>query len=261
VSMKQSAKTGIAVAWDAVHRLVPAAPKLTILYYHSVPTRLRQAFDAQMAYLKAAANLVAPDHMGALAFDRPNVAVTFDDAFRSVLENGLPALERHVVPATIFVPSGYLGRAPGWAMETAEDRAEVVMSAQELTALPSNLVSIGSHTVDHPHLTALSDDEVAAQFSTSRKVLEGVLGRVVDTLAFPYGDHDVRILRLARESGYRFAYTVAPQAIGAGDTTLSRGRTSASPGDSPRLFALKVRGAFDWMPIASRLKRALRVQS
>src|SRR5689334_18453942 len=38
-------------------------------------------------------------------FDEPVVAVTFDDAYTSVLEIGLPLLERLEWPATVFVPT------------------------------------------------------------------------------------------------------------------------------------------------------------
>jgi peptidoglycan/xylan/chitin deacetylase (PgdA/CDA1 family) len=261
MSLKQNVKTAIATAWDGAARIRRCRPKLTILYYHAVPADRAAAFDAQMAYLKRTAAVVRADHGGELDPQRPTVAVTFDDAFRSVRENALPALERYGIPATIFVPTGWLGRQPGWAMETTGDREEVVMTAEEIAELPRGLISIGSHTVHHPKLTTLADGEVATQLTQSRSDLESLLGGVVDTLAFPYGDHDARIVRAAAAAGYRYVYTVAPQGIGPSDAAICRGRTSADPGDSPRLFALKIRGAFDWMPIASRLKRAIRPRS
>ena len=261
MSLKSSLKTAIAIVWDGVARLSRPAPKLTILYYHAVAPNRADAFDAQMAHLKRIANLVYADHSGPLATDRPNVAVTFDDAFRSVREHALPALQRYGVPATIFVPTGNLGRQPAWQMETSGDCDEVVMTAEEIAALPSDLIAIGSHTATHPHLTTLSDQEAADQFTQSRADLERLLGRTIDTLAFPYGDHDGRIIKLAKAAGYRFVYTVSPHAIAAGDVAISRGRTSADPSDSAGLFALKARGAFDWMPMASRAKAALRPRS
>jgi peptidoglycan/xylan/chitin deacetylase (PgdA/CDA1 family) len=142
-------------------------------------------------------------------------------------------------------------------METSGDREEVVMSGEEIAALPTDRIAIGSHTVDHPHLSQLAPEAAATQLQASRSALEDLLGRKVDTLAFPYGDHDVYVVEQARAAGYRFVYTVAPQAVRAGTEQISRGRTSADPADSPRLFALKTRGAFDWMPLASRAKRAL----
>ena len=261
MSLKRAVKIVIATVWDLAQRGVLRTPKLTILYYHAVPEELAGAFEAQMAYLKRTANIVAADHTGPLASDRPNVAVTFDDAFRSVRQNALPALVRHGVTATIYAPTGYLGRAPGWRMETSGERDEVVMTGEEVAGLPAGLVAIGSHTVDHPHLTQLSPSEVATQFRESRAALEALLGRRVDTLAFPYGDHNADVIEQARAAGYRFVYTVAPQAIRSGEEQISRGRTSADPADSLHLFALKTRGAFDWMPIASRMKAALRSRS
>lgn len=258
MSLKGTVKSAIAVAWDALSALRGRPPKLTILYYHAVTADRAAAFDAQMAYLRAKANIVAPDHAGPLDGKRPNVAVAFDDAFRSVRENALPALVRHRIPATIYVPTGWLGRPPGWAMETDGDAAEVVMTAEEIANLPRDLITIGSHTVDHPRLTTLDDAAVTAQLEGSRRTLEAMMGGPVDTLAFPYGDHDARVVELARQAGYRHVFTVAPQAIAPGSTAISRGRTSADPGDPPGLFALKTRGAFDWMPMASWLKRKLR---
>jgi peptidoglycan/xylan/chitin deacetylase (PgdA/CDA1 family) len=258
VSLKSKVKTAIAVVWDAVSRLGRGRPKLTILYYHAVQPQHAAAFDAQMAYLRRTANVVTPDHTGALDPRRPNIAVAFDDAFRSVREHALPALVRHRIPATIYVPTGWLGQPPGWAMETYGDRDEVVMTAQELTDLPSDLIAIGSHTVDHPRLTQLTDAQIDAQLRESRQSLETLMGRAVDTLAFPYGDHDARVIERARAAGYRFVYTVSPEAIREGASATSRGRTAVDPADAPGLFALKTRGAFDWMPMASWLKRRLR---
>jgi peptidoglycan/xylan/chitin deacetylase (PgdA/CDA1 family) len=261
MSLKSALKTTIATVWAAGERLLPARPKLTILYYHAVPDACAAAFDAQMQHLRATANIVGADYVGLLESRRPNVAVTFDDAFRTVRENALPALLRHSIPATVFVPTGWLGRRPGWPMETNGDREEVVMTAEEIQALPSDLISIGSHTIDHPRLTTLAEPAAASQLGDSRAALEALMGRRVDTLAFPYGDHDGRVVALAEAAGYRHVFTVAPQAIRSGDTGISRGRTAADPADTMYLFDLKMRGGFDWMPVASRLKRALRPRS
>ncbi|WP_293682721.1 polysaccharide deacetylase family protein [uncultured Phenylobacterium sp.] len=260
MSLKQTAKNAIATGWDTFGRL-NTTPKLTIIYYHAVTADAAEAFDAQMAYLRRTANIVPADHQGLLDPARPNVAVTFDDAFRSVRENALAALQRHRIPATIFVPTGWLGRRPGWQMETTGDAAEVVMTGEELAALPRDVVSFGSHTVDHPHLTKLAEAALDDQVRRSREVLETLLGAPIDTLAFPYGDHNDRVVERAQAAGYRQVYTVQPQPIRAGDRSIKRGRTSADPRDPPRIFAMKTRGAFDWMPMASRLKSALKGRS
>ncbi|ODT87849.1 polysaccharide deacetylase family protein [Phenylobacterium sp. SCN 70-31] len=261
MSLTKFAKRGIATAWDLKARITPSAPRLTILYYHAVAADLAGDFDAQMAFLRRCANIVQADHSGPLDPVKPNVAVTFDDAFRSVRENALPALIRHGVPATIFVPTGWLGRRPGWTMETSGDRDEEVMSADEIAGLPTDIITLGSHTVTHPHLSRLAPGDIDAQLQESRQSLEALLGRTIDTLAFPYGDHDSSVVQRAAAAGYRYVYTVEPQAISAGDRAISRGRTAADPSDSLGLFALKSRGAYAVMPYFYRLKRRLRGRS
>ncbi|ODU22392.1 MAG: hypothetical protein ABS87_02300 [Sphingomonas sp. SCN 67-18] len=251
-------KTMIAGCWDATIGSARRGPKLTILYYHAVAGRHAAAFEQQMRYLKDHCNVVAADHEGPLATNRANVAITFDDAFQSVGDHAVPVLARHGLPATIFVPTGWLGRPPGWQMETDDDRVETVMSAAQIAALPRDLIAIGSHTVDHPRLSQLTPDEQFGQLATSRAALQTMMGHDVDTLAFPYGDYDAGVVDQARAAGYRFIYTVFPQSIAAGDSTPLRGRTAADPADPMHLFMLKARGAFEWMPLASRLKHMVR---
>jgi peptidoglycan/xylan/chitin deacetylase (PgdA/CDA1 family) len=260
VNGKVHIKASIATAWDLASRF-RREPRLSILYYHGVTPAQAGAFDAQMAYLRANANIVRADHQGPLDPQRPNVAVTFDDAFRSVRDNAVPSLARHGVHATIYVPSGWLGKTPGWAMETSGDADEVVMSGAELLALPRDVVSSGSHTVRHRHLTRLADDDIAREFIDSRAALEDLFGETIDTLAIPYGHYDDRTAGLAAGAGYRHIFSVAPQAIAAGDRGVLRGRTSVEPTDPIGLFALKARGAYAWMPLATRLKRALSLRS
>ncbi len=40
---------------------------------------------------------------------RRTMAITFDDAYRSTLELGLPVLARHDVPATVYAPTDFVG--------------------------------------------------------------------------------------------------------------------------------------------------------
>lgn len=256
MSRERPQKVAISVAWRAVDMVRRPPPRLTILYYHGIPDDCVQLFDEHMAHLAAVAKLVHCDYAGPLDPLRPTIAVTFDDAFRTVRTNGLDSLEKHRIPATIFAPSAWLGRAPGWPMEAAAD-GEEVMSAAELRSLPKDLIRIGSHSAHHPHMSRIPEDEALVEFRESRAALEDVMGEAVDLFAYPHGNRSERTDELAAEAGYRHVFSVVPEAIPEGRTAILRGRDPTYPTDPMWVFRMKVQGAFGWIPVASRMKRRL----
>ena len=151
-------------------------------------------------------------------FER-TVAVTFDDSYRSVKELGRPILEELGWPGTVFVPTAYVGaeepRAwPGtdhW-LETEHASELVPMSWQELGELQDAGWEIGSHTRTHPHLTEIGDDELAEELRGSKADCERELGGPCETVAYPYGDHDDRVVAAAVEAGYAAAGTLPSRA-------------------------------------------------
>lgn len=257
MALDGSLKTAIARAWHLGGRLMNQAPALTILYYHAVPDQLCGAFSRQMGILAAEAEVVFADHNAPAAGTKPLVAITFDDAFESVARNALPILDELGLPATIFAPSRWLGQNPGWVMESQHDRAERVMDAATLHAIQSDRIRIGSHSVDHIHMADADPIELTRQASESRSRLQDVCGKSVDQFAFPYGSLNLAAIEAVAAAGYLTAYSVMPERIHPSHKRLLRGRTAVEPSDPEPLFRLKLNGAFNWMPIASRTKRAL----
>src|SRR5207302_5963448 len=78
-----------------------------------------------------------------------------------------------------------------------------IMTWEELAQVQaSGLVDIEGHTVSHPHLTDLTDAQVTAELTVSKQALESHLGKEIRLLAYPFGDYDDRIERIAWQSGY-----------------------------------------------------------
>jgi peptidoglycan/xylan/chitin deacetylase (PgdA/CDA1 family) len=141
--------------------------------------------------------------------------VTFDDAYRSVLELGLPILERLGVPGTVFAPTDHIGSGrpmvwPGidlWLGGPHEDEL-VPMSWDELAGLRDRGWEVGSHTCSHPRLTQTDDAALEDELRRSKERCEEALGGECASLAYPYGDHDARVVAATRAAGYRFAATL-----------------------------------------------------
>ena len=242
-----------------MHACGRSNPKLLIiLYYHSVPSNKRVGFARQMGMLTRNARVVPADWCGETDSKHTTVAITFDDAFTSVIENALPELAKRSFPCTIFVPSGVLGRKPDWPMEGDDDRSEVVADAEQLRGLCGPLVAIGAHSVSHPHLTRVGPERARAEVVESRDTLAKLVGDSVALFAFPFGDYDASVVDICRREGFKHVFTVVPEPVDLGAESLVRGRISVDPDDGDLEFFLKMSGAYAWMPLASVLKRHLR---
>jgi peptidoglycan/xylan/chitin deacetylase (PgdA/CDA1 family) len=192
-----------------------------VLCYHAVvdgdPQRLavrREALESQLNSLlrRGYRPVTAAD-----AVERSGrlLHVTFDDAYRSV-SDVLPWLARLGVRATIFASTSYArdGRpfdVPELRADAAADpTAFETMDWESLRAAASSGFEIGSHTVSHPHLPALSDAELDRELRESKAELGDELGAPCRYLAYPYGDEDERVRAAARRARYDAAFAIDP---------------------------------------------------
>lgn len=182
----------------------------------------------------------------ATAVDDRTFAVTFDDGYRSVLLEGFPVLERLGVPATLFPNIRYVDSEEGsigpglrhWLDSQHRHELDPV-SWDDLRFLAGKHWEIGSHTVTHPWLTRSSDEELEHELVESKRRLEQELGRPCETLAYPSGDHDERVMAAAARAGYTLAAAL-PRRLPAVVDPLSWPRISISRDDTMLRFRLKV---------------------
>jgi peptidoglycan/xylan/chitin deacetylase (PgdA/CDA1 family) len=137
-----------------------------------------------------------------------DVRVSFDDAFRSAA-SVFPELRRLGLPIQVFICSGYArdGRTLAIPELAGDDPHELLtMTWEELRTHVGEGVEIGAHSVSHPHLQRLGDDELARELRDSKQEIEEQLGRPCPDFAYPYGEHDERVRTAVREAGYERAY-------------------------------------------------------
>jgi peptidoglycan/xylan/chitin deacetylase (PgdA/CDA1 family) len=95
---------------------------------------------------------------------------------------------------------------PGFVPSAAEHAANDLMSWDELRSLDPEWITIGSHTMSHPILPQLDDEELEFEISQSRQLLEVRLKRPVELFCYPNGASDPRAHH-AVASHYRAAVT------------------------------------------------------
>jgi peptidoglycan/xylan/chitin deacetylase (PgdA/CDA1 family) len=144
------------------------------------------------------------------------VVITFDDGYVDGEQTVLPVLARRKWPATFYVITGRTGQA-------------AFMTWRQIQHLDRAGMDIGSHTVAHREIPALSASERQVQVADSKRDLERHLHHPVYWFCYPAGRFDGPSVEAVRDAGYLIAVTTQP-----GHTLRA-----ASPLETPRV---RVRG-------------------
>ena len=147
---------------------------------------------------------------GELAVDGPpppgTAVLTFDDGWRSSLTVARPLLERLGVRGTFFVCPGLWGRQH----PDVTGEAGRLLEEDEARRLHEAGMELGSHTLTHPDLRLLDDDELRRELEGSKRAVEELTGDPCRLLAYPYGLFDERVERAVAAAGYELAFAWLP---------------------------------------------------
>jgi peptidoglycan/xylan/chitin deacetylase (PgdA/CDA1 family) len=196
------------------------------------------------------------DAVAALAAGRvPDraVCITFDDGYRSVYTDAVPALRAHGMTATVFLTVGETSGAP--RLPSLQGREMLAWS--EVRELAGAGIALGAHSLAHCDLTRVPPERVEREMVRSKAVIEDRAGVAVRGFAYPFGRFDARSRALARA---HFAFAVAD--------TLALATAASDAWALPRVDAYYLRApwtmplvASAWLPAyvrARNLPRSLR---
>jgi len=244
--------------WTLLRRLCGRKrnSSFVVLYYHSIMPEQRASFARQMDALLRRATPVSAGTNPDRSTGRRYAAVTFDDAFESLIDHALPALQCRNIPCTIFAVSETFGQAANWEDIDETHGNERIMSLTQARNVASPLVSFGAHTLTHPVLTGLDDSMANREIAGSRSRLRELVWQEIPLFSFPYGAFNHHLVGLCRDAGYERVFTTIPAPIQSDAFVV--GRTPAAPTDSRLEFHLKLSGAYRWVGMASWLKAQAR---
>lgn len=123
------------------------------------------------------------------------VALTFDDGRPGQYLYALPLLKKYNTLATFFIITDWVGQKD-------------ILSWEQIKEMQEAGMAIGSHTISHPHLAELSDEQLKKELEESKKIIEEKIGRPVDLLAYPGGNYDERVIEAVKNAGYVAAFGV-----------------------------------------------------
>lgn len=193
--------------WGASHTVSAEASGVFLLYHHidtttpAITSTSPDDFEAHLDWLEThnftvwpASKLVAGLRAGSVP--ERTVAITFDDAYASLLEHAAPRLAARGWPFTLFVATDPIGQHGylSWA-----DLREMVKLGGEL----------GNHTVSHAHLQRRLPGEtpdawkarVAAEIDGASAALHERLEVTPTLFAYPYGEYSAEVQAIVRAKG------------------------------------------------------------
>ncbi len=216
-----------------------------ILCYHSVgqpefgvndvtPDRFRRQIELALAM---GYRFVPPAEIAANGGARMDLAVSFDDALKSVLTEADPILREHNIPYTVFAVAEWSDQGEDW-------QKEKVLSWDELGEMRARGVEVGSHSATHRNFGCIDEARARDEFTRSIETIERRLGFKTDVLAIPFGQSmnwNAVSDKCAREAGFSTIYAQAEETRPKG--TIAR--TFVTHYDDDRIFKALLAGAYD----------------
>jgi peptidoglycan/xylan/chitin deacetylase (PgdA/CDA1 family) len=198
------------VATLAYHKIGPPSYEAWETWYY-VPTA---TFAAQMRWLRIHGWSVIDLSTFLRGLDSPEslprraAMITFDDAYRSVLTEAAPVLRELLYPATVFVPTGFVGSASTFDANTREP-VEHICSWTDLREIAAHGISVQSHGVSHRTFSQLHEAEIVSELVDSKATIEREVAAPITAIAYPYSDAGLdpqATARAAKTAGYQAAF-------------------------------------------------------
>lgn len=189
---------------------VEAADNAVILLYHHVSAQTPastsvspQTFAGHMAFL-AEHYRVLPlaKIVSALQQNQPlpdnAIAITFDDGYQNIYQNGHPILSQFNLPYTVFINPALVGKA------------DYHLSWQQMRDMGKQGASFANHHLHHQHLLSRLTGEDEAQWLAriegdileAQSLLQQNLGSSLKYFAYPYGEYNLRLKQRITELGF-----------------------------------------------------------
>jgi len=155
--------------------------KISILMYHRVTGDSGYEFDIdfsdfgrQLHYLKEHRTVISlsesVNNMKMGAQDGHAIVITFDDAYEDFYTRVFPLLKRLGIPATLFVPTGFIDEPSDVPVSSMNNKAEILAPCTWDMLREMNrcdLVTLAAHSHTHREFTDLDPESIADEVAGS----------------------------------------------------------------------------------------------
>jgi peptidoglycan/xylan/chitin deacetylase (PgdA/CDA1 family) len=182
---------------------------------------------------------------GRLDLPKKPIIISFDDGYLDTYELALPLLLEFGFKAVIFVLGEKKVKTNYWD-KNLEFAEAPLMNGRQIVELHEAGFEIGSHSLTHPRLPELVEDQVWEQVCRSRILLEILLDAPVHTFSYPYGLLTPVIKDAVKNAGYHFGCAVGSGPAVFGEDHYEIRRITISGRTTTAGFALRLLTPFQY---------------
>lgn len=124
------------------------------------------------------------------------IALTFDDAFANFGDVIWPLLRERSLPATLFVPTGFVDGTHGSPLSTGRHLRACTWDG--LRAMADEGLALGSHSESHRDLRTIAHDELDHELGRARARIADRTGHTPRAFCWPQAKWNVRSEAVAR---------------------------------------------------------------
>ena len=157
--------------------------------------------DYKVISLRTAMSLIS----GEQYMDNKYVVLTFDDGCEKFFDIAFPILESRNFQSIVYPVVGLLGKYATWGKKINNELK--ILSKNMVVELSTLGVDIGAHTINHRKLTQIQRFDAFYEIKKSKDLLEQLIGKNIDSFAYPHGDFDKHIIEIVKESDFNNAVT------------------------------------------------------
>lgn len=136
--------------------------------------------------------------------EKKYIIITVDDGYKDNYTILYPVLKKFNMKAVIYYVTGVNYNT--WTADDMGEKRFDLMSEKEVQELhKSGLIEFGGHTLTHPSMIKLSDEDLKKEIENNKRDIEKIIGEKLVSFAYPYGHNSKRIQKAVELAGYKYA--------------------------------------------------------
>ena len=136
--------------------------------------------------------------------EKKYIIITVDDGYKDNYTVLYPVLKKFNMKAVIYYVTGVNYNT--WTADDMGEKRFDLMSEKEVQELhKSGLIEFGGHTLTHPSMVKLSDEDLKKEIENNKRDIEKIIEEKLVSFAYPYGHNSKRIQKAVELAGYKYA--------------------------------------------------------